>query len=367
MHTIKTRPRLSSLVSLLLVLSGCASPDRTSPETVEAAIRRGNARTAPPAIQSQSKEQSGPSTPGTVAGSPSTQARGTLGRIATVNGQGIHRARMVDLLIESHGVGILDQLIGLETAKMRAASAGIHIDQEDIDREYTRMLRSLTDPLAVVTAGPLDRASAERLLDAVLRRRNLSRIEFDLVVRRNTFLRKVVESEIELTDAALHQEYERLHGSRVEIRHIQMATLREVQRVKALLASGEEFSKIAKTHSANKLSAESGGTLEPFSSADQRVPPLLRQTAFSLAPGERSDAIRVGEWYHIIQVERFFPAKQKSFESVRAELRESLRDRMSQSAIFVLFEKLFRGARIEIHDPALKRAFEQRHPDRKTR
>jgi hypothetical protein len=109
--------------------------------------------------------------------------------IATVNGESILRGDLIRLLLESRGVGILEQLIGLKTASRAATERGIVVTQGDLDREHERALRGLSDPLSSITPDLSDREAAERLLDEVLTERGMSRDEFDIVTRRNAYLR----------------------------------------------------------------------------------------------------------------------------------------------------------------------------------
>jgi parvulin-like peptidyl-prolyl isomerase len=137
-----------------------------------------------------------------------------------------------------------------------------------------------------------------------------------------------------------------------------------VARVKERLAAGERFADVAARYSANTATAQRGGLLDPFAAQDDRVPSALRQAAFTLDPGQVSSAVRVGEWYHVLLLEERLPARAVDFNTVRHDLEDSLRDRLAQPAMFALFEKLFREARIEIHDADLSRAFRRKHPDR---
>ncbi len=284
--------------------------------------------------------------------------------IATVNGRPITRQRVIGLLLESRGVGILEQLIGLETAIRAATRRGLIVTQSDLDREHDRALRNLSDPLSSVTPTLSDREATERLLDQVLAQRNMSRSEFDIITRRNAYLRKLVEAELSITEAQLRREYGRLYGERVQVRHMQLATLPEVTRVRERLADGEDFAELASRYSANTASAQTGGLLEPFSAGDDNLPAAFRQAAFALEPGEVSSTVRVGEWYNLLTLEKRLGAEARDFAGVRNDLERSLRDRLTQPAMFTLFEKLFRDATIEVHDPDLDRAFRRKHPDR---
>lgn len=308
-----------------------------------------------------------------VAGGASVQSRAPgspepdrpTGAIATVNGRPISRDRVVDLLLRSGGVGVLEQIVVLDEARRAAEARGLSLSEADVQREYDAALRMLSDPLAGITTGPLDRESAERSLRAVLADRNISHEEFALGMRRRAYLRRIVESTLQFTEQDLQTELSRRYGERVQVRHIQFAVPRNVDRIQNRLAAGEDFAEIARLYSANLASAEEGGLLQPFSRDDPVVPELFRKTAFSLMVGEVSGAVRIGEWYHILKLERRLPAEQVPLESVRDTLLDELRERAIEPEMQRLYEKLFNNARIVIHDPVLGAAFEQAHPDRR--
>lgn len=284
--------------------------------------------------------------------------------IATVNGRPIARHRVVNLLLRSHGVGILEQLIVLDSAERLAAEKSLKVTAADVDHEYTSALRRLIDPLSSVTSGPVDREAAERTLEAILSERNISREEFLTGMRRRAYLRRIVEAEQVFTEERIQGEFERSFSRRVQVRHIQLATPQQVTRVQERLAAGDDFAELARHYSANLASAEAGGLLEPFSALNEDLPALFRQTAFALCPGEVSDAIRIGEWYHVLRLEKVIPAGDVDLEQVRGELEHRLGERLIEPAMREIYERLFREATIKIHDPVLKEAFDKTHKDR---
>ncbi len=294
-------------------------------------------------------------------GSTGTRNTGHDNVIASVNGQSIPKSKLVDVIVRSYGLNVLDHLIGLQAAKDHAQKIGLSIDAKDVDFEFELALHRLTNPLSAVTPRMLDRKAAELILDSVLVQRNMSRDELMIILRRNAYLRKMVRSKQQFTQQQIQEEYNNAYGARVEVRHIQLATLANVTRVKDQLREGVSFAELAAKYSANQASARDGGLLEPFSQSDDRLPDLFRATAFSLLVGEVSDAIRIGEWVHLIRLEKSIPVEDRNIQEVHAELEKRLRDRLTEPAMFNLFENLYKGANIEIYDPALREAFEKRH------
>lgn len=339
------------------LVTGCAASGQSGTRSVASAWRRHDRQTSTPTqVQEDLRATDwGSSGPTSAPNGPN---------VATVNGRPILRHDLIDLLLRTHGVAVLEQLIGLELAVAAAAEKGLGVNQADVDREYDQTLRRLADPLSPVASGPFDRRAAEQLLDTVLSQRNVSREEYNLIMRRNAYLRKIAEVELVLTVEQLRQEYQRLYNERARVRHIQLATLAEVERVMERLASGEDFGELARRYSANKSSASKQGLLDPFFASDENVPALLRQVSFSLKAGEVSDAVRIGEWYHLIKLVALLPPKTVAFEEVRTDLKQSLRERLTDSATFGVFEKLFRHATIDIYDPWLRLGFEKKYSDR---
>jgi len=265
----------------------------------------------------------------------------------------------VDLLIRSHGAGVLEQLIGLELVARAAREKGLSVSEADVDFEFDLALRRLSDPLSPSKASPVDRTAAEGLLDSVLAERNISREEFLVTLRRNAYLRKIVLSQEVLTEDKLQGEYRRRFGERVQVRDIQLGSAAEASRLKDRLAAGEDFADLASRYSANTASARKQGLLDPFSADDEEIPAALRQTALTLKPGQVSNIIRVGEWYHLLKLDSVLPAEPRDFDEVRGELERDLRVRVSEDAMRELYEKMYRQANIDVRDPTIRAAFER--------
>ena len=359
------------IAACLLLACACASQRRPA-ETVSDVLSRPSRGGRSPIVPRS--ERSEPTLTPDPSSNSLDDANNTA--IAIVNGSPISRRQFVELLLKSHGVGILEPWIGLEAARQYAQSRHILVTFADIRRERELALQKLSVMAAVVgteadassvNPSSAEPNSAERSLEAVMAARNVSAEELELILRRNAYLRKSVEADLTVSEAELREEMDQVYGERVEVRHIQLATPAEVDRVLERLDNGEAFDDLARTHSANQASAARGGLLEPFSRRAEEWPELLRQTAFAMEPGTVSPALRVGPWYHILRLERRIPMDAREFGTVRPELDRRVRQRRMDPAMFALYEKLFRAATIEIQDAGLKAAFEKRHPERDAR
>ncbi len=337
-------------------LCGCAATPTTPPpasQSVGTAWRQRDRK--PSDAPTTYRERQSPSTTMTPSGS---SVPGSA--VAKVNGRSVDRRVLVDLLMRSRGAAVLEQLVAYEAIAALAAEKNLTIVRSDVAFERRMAAERVWNPLAPFTTAPLDDASADRLLSEVLAQKNISSPEFTVVLRRNAYLRKIVASEQTFSEAEYQAEFERAYGLRVRVRHIQLATPAEVARVQERLDAGEPFEAVARTFSANQGSASDGGLLEPFSRSEDQLPQIFRQTAFAMEPGAVSGAVRVGEWYHLIRVEERLPAQQKVIGAVRDELTARLRQRLSEGAMFSLYEKTVREATIEIFDPVLREAYHDR-------
>ena len=365
--------RVKRFAACLLLVGGCASRSRSA-ETVSDALRRpAGSRRAPVTLRSEPGE----STRGSERPSSSLDESGDTA-IAIVNGSPISRGEFVQLVLKSHGVGLLEQWIGLEAARQHAEERHLVVTDADVRRERELALQELSSIATVEGAGvepssassdsassdSADSSSAERSLEAVMAARNVSAEELGFVLRRNAYLRKSVEADLTVSEAELQEEMDQVYGERVEVRHIQLATPADVDRVLERFVGGVAFDDLARTYSANQASAARGGLLEPFSRRAEELPELLRQTAFAMEPGAVSPALRVGPWYHILRLERRIPAETRELRAVRSEMERRVRERRTDPAMFALYEKLFRATTIQIRDAGLKSAFEKRHPER---
>lgn len=278
--------------------------------------------------------------------------------LAYVDGSAIPRQEVVDMLMKTHGLDVLQQLILLRLAKKEAEKLGYNLTQRDLDLEWTRALERVSpdDP----DLPPAEnRKNRENALRFILEQRGMTEQEFRISTDRNAYLRKIVERDISVSEATLREEYERTFGARVEVRHIEVgindrARLQEAQ---SLLQRGEPFEQVARRISQNAATAPGGGRLPAFTFDDRDIPPIIREKAFTMAPGDISNPIRVDQVYQILKLERRTAAQGQAFHQVRSEVEESLRERVAQEKMPALMNELFRRSKIQILDPELRQQF----------
>ena len=360
-HKGRRYSKSRALLTLAMLLAGCVAPASEAPTVAGAWQSRGDL----PANQSSNRnevfsvepngaviykqnegEPAAKSRPAQRGGAASAQPN----PIATVNGRVVARERMVDLLLRARGAEVLEQLIVLEAAEGLAAQRGITVSESDVEAEYDRALRELSQ--SSHTGSLIDRPAAEAVLASVLAQRHVSHEEFMLGMRRNGLLRKLANEEQVVTDAQVRAEFARRYGPRVRVAIAAVPTMADAPLWRQrLITPGQEPSGIE--------------YLGPFSSEHDDVPAIIRQTAFGLAPGQVSDTLRLENGWVLLRVDEQVPANSEvAFESVQGELEEAVQERLCKKAMAALYERLFRESQVKINHPILREEFERAYPQR---
>jgi parvulin-like peptidyl-prolyl isomerase len=278
--------------------------------------------------------------------------------IAIVNGQPIGKRRLVETLMESHGLSVLQQLMALELAKGETVRLKVPVNAADVEREYGRALAKIA-PDVDELGKPLSDEERQKSLDNMLQQKGVTMSEFRLAMERNAHLRKAVEHGFQITEPTLREEFARLYGEKVEVRHIQIGDVNGLHEALNRLDKGEDFAAVTKLVSQNAESAASGGLLAPFAFNDENIAPVLREAAFSMKPGEVSKPIRVTRWWHILKLERRIPATEVRFEDVHEKVEQALRDRVIPQEMNKLLAALYQKAQIRVLDSNLKQKYDK--------
>lgn len=123
----------------------------------------------------------------------------------------------------------------------------------------------------------------------------------------------------------------------VHARHILVETEEEARHIKSQLDAGADFASLAKAHSKDKSTRDSGGDLG-FFPRGILVATEVEEAAFSLQPGQVSDVVASPMGFHIVQVVERDPNR-----AVGAENLQLLREQAVQSWV----EGLWAQAEIE--------------------
>ena len=170
---------------------------------------------------------------------------------------------------------------------------------------------------------------------------------------------------IKVTDKEA-QEYYQNHKEefetekQVRARHILVKDKAQAQKILKELQNGADFAQLAKKYSIDKATAEKGGELGFFTRKDVVKP--FSDVAFSLKPGQLSPVVKTPFGYHIIQVEEVKPARQKSFDEVKNEIKSQLLQEKRQEAFNRLIAKIEKKWKVETYPDRLDQVFKEKAP-----
>jgi foldase protein PrsA len=284
--------------------------------------------------------------------------------MAYVNGEPVSMAPLVDTLVAKYGLVNAEQLIANAVVEAEAEKEGITVSEDDIIAEYHYFLETISPNPSSTTA------EREQLLGQILTQRNLSRNDFEGILRRDALLRKLVSPSIVVAEADLRDEFDRLFGKQVQVRHIQVSSLASAQQVQAMALDGQDFIRLVRQYSENP-SASSGGLLPPFGHTpimpqEKDLTPAMRRVAMSMTRvGQISEPVRVGSSYHVLYLERIIPAEGVDLETVRPELELSVRKRLTYAASVRTLHSLIQEADVRFVNPILAEQDRQRQSELK--
>ena len=291
--------------------------------------------------------------------------------VAHVNGRPILLSQLQKPLMEAYGLEVLTYVVQLDLAKQKAQEQHIKYTDADFSAEMDRTMKAGFEGAA--------KEDYPALLEQLLEKKHLSRVEFDLVLQTNAIIRKIAEPQVQaqmkdqVTDDKLQETFNAVYGETVFVRHIQCANPQEAEQVKARLAAGEKFETLVHTMSRNGLTAPSDGELPSFSRQSQwwrndatkgKVPQGFKDFAF--APGAKvgdySDTIQADGAYHILKLERKVEPKVIKFADVKETLRANLQEQALTQGVVILRNQLAQMAResLKIDEPTLKKQYEDR-------
>jgi len=112
--------------------------------------------------------------------------------------------------------------------------------------------------------------------------------------------------------------------------------------------NGKDFSELAKIYSEDPAARQDGGNLGAFKKGEMQ--PELESAIITMKPGDVSELVYTPAGFHIVKLEERIAGKPKPFESVKAEIEETLYRKKSEER-FSQWAKELRGkASVDMKD-----------------
>jgi parvulin-like peptidyl-prolyl isomerase len=131
---------------------------------------------------------------------------------------------------------------------------------------------------------------------------------------------------------------------------------RKAAAVRARLAAGEDFAKVAAEVS-TAASKANGGLIGPI--AVQQLSPAVQQALEKMKPGDISQPIRTQRGYQILKLETMKPAAVQPFEGVRDKVADKVYSDRQRTEVRKFLNRLRGQALIVWKNDDLKKAYEQ--------
>lgn len=226
----------------------------------------------------------------------------------------------------------LNRLVSAQVALNHAAKAGVVVS----DAEVEARLRELH--------GDEWKDEDPRYRDAVRREMIVDRVALLELAPRS----KVPESALQAYFDEHRSEY--AQPERVHVRQIVIEDRAKAEALHARLGQGEDFAALAR---ANSIAPEApdGGELPPFARGEL---PEAFDRAFELEPGQISPVIESPYGFHIFLLEREIPAREPTFEEMRAKLEAELGQRNLEELRREWLRGLRKNAEIQTNEDLLE-------------
>ena len=170
-----------------------------------------------------------------------------------------------------------------------------------------------------------------------------------------SFLKKKVESDAQVSDADLKKFYDQniekfKSGEQIKASHILVKTEKEANDILAQIKAGGKFDELAKKFSVDSSSAK-GGDLGWFGKG--AMVPVFEQTALALKEGQISDVVKSDFGFHIIKLTGKRPAGTRPFDEVKDQIKAAIMPGKQQEIFQKIKEELKKSAKVTVKEDVL--------------
>jgi foldase protein PrsA len=206
------------------------------------------------------------------------------------------------------------------------------------------------------------RAGGPKPLDDRLAKEGRTREDLRRELASQALAEQVMDAQVKATQEQIKAYYDAhradfKYGEMVKARLILLDTRSSAQAILDVLDQpGADFAGLAGALSMDPGTKDQGGDMGWIERKDYA--PEITEAAFKLKPGQHSGIIEYPDGYAIVLVEARKPAGHQSLEEVSQTIESLLRSDREGDLRFTWPAEQRKQAKITIHDPALRKAFE---------
>ncbi|WP_146406973.1 peptidylprolyl isomerase [Allorhodopirellula heiligendammensis] len=269
--------------------------------------------------------------------------------VAVVNADPISRDALATATLERYGVDVLDTLVNQHLIMQECKRRGIVVTNEDVRAEIVRVAKKFA-------------LSVDSYLQLLREERDITPEQYsNEIIWPMLALRSLVSDQVEVTQDEFNRAFVAQYGEAVKCRMIMISDQAKANQVYSQAkADPQSFTKLAKEYSEDETSASVGGLIPPIRRymGDSR----LEEAAFSLAEGDVSPMIQIGDQWVFMQSVRRMPASQPSPQAlpiIKEQINDRIRDEKMKGAASELFAKLQKDAQVVkvLKDPVAEKQY----------
>lgn len=268
---------------------------------------------------------------------------------ALINGKSLTWGELRATLSELAGGEALQEVILDQQINETLASMSMSVSTDDVAAERKLLLESLSD----------DPNHALRLLDELRNRQKLGPTRFEALMKRNAGLRALIRRNVVVSEEAVRNMHELRHGPRRQARIMTLPNLEAAQAALNLINSGVSFADVAVEVSTDS-SAARGGLLEPIGRVDPAYPEALRQTLWTLNPGEVSGPVMVENGFALVMLVKRIAGDGAQLDDVRPALERLVRLQQERLLMDELARRLLADTQVTVFDDSLHDSWKRR-------
>lgn len=288
------------------VLAGCGAEPAPKPEPAREAQPATEPEPLPPAAAAG----------GNAAGDPGPGEQPFLGLpdvVAEMEGHKITRDELLKRAVEWYGREVLEEIILKYVFERAVADSGASVTAKELDERVDMEMKEREKET---------QQKYKMTLKQYLEQLGKTPEQLRTEMKANEDLQRQILLEYMLVYAYQTE-------PKVEISHILVRDAAKAEAIRRQASDGvSDFAELAKKESDDGGSAPGGGKLPEFIRGMTRLGEAFEDAAFALEkPGDISTVVKTVMGYHVLRLNKKWPATPQTFESLRDKIRTAQKDR----------------------------------------